>query len=115
MRTAFSEVPRKWLIFRVCFTHRKNNSMAHRRLYKSAISWALAVRSLVKMRNTFPVSITTRISRTNFDIGFRREAARRLGRYPVRSLRIEDAGATGRSSTIAKGVLVLRRVTIRQA
>ena len=53
------EVPRKWLIFKVCLTHRKNNSMAHRRLYKSAISCALAVRSLVKMRNTFPVSITT--------------------------------------------------------
>src|SRR6266568_860817 len=90
MRTAFSEVPWKWPIFRVCFTHRKNNSMAHRRLYKSAISWALAVRSLVKIRNSFPVSITTRTSRTNFDIGFRREAARRFGRYPVRSIRIVD-------------------------
>jgi len=55
--------------------------MAHRRLYKSAISWALAVRSFVKMRNTFPVSIMTRTSRTSFDIGFRREAASRFGRY----------------------------------
>jgi hypothetical protein len=42
-----------------CLTHRKNNSMAHRRLYKSAIFCALAVRSLVKMRSTTPVSIMT--------------------------------------------------------
>src|SRR3977135_2077052 len=54
--------PQEVADFKVCLTHRKNNSMAHRRLYKSAISWALAVRSLVKMRNTLPVSITTRIS-----------------------------------------------------
>ena len=58
MRTAFSEVPRKWLIFKICLIHRKNNSIAQRRLYKSAMSRALAVRSLVKMRNAWPVSIT---------------------------------------------------------
>src|SRR5215470_1956148 len=88
--------------------------MAHRRLYKSAISWALAVRSLVKMRTTLPVSIMTRTSRTSPDIGFLRDAASRLGRYPVRSLRIDDPGGTGRSSAAAKGVLDLRRVTMRQ-
>ncbi len=114
IRTAFSEVPRKWLIFKVCLTHRKNSSMAQRRLYKSAISCALALRSLVKMRNTLPVSITTLISRTSFDIGFLREAASRCGRCPVRSLRIDDPAATGRSSTAANGVLALSRVTIRQ-
>ena len=32
MRTAFSEVPRKRLIFRVCLTQRKNSSIAQRRL-----------------------------------------------------------------------------------
>src|SRR5436190_12524827 len=44
-----------------------------RRLYKSAMSRALAVRSLVKMRNAWPVSITTRTSRTRADIGLWRE------------------------------------------
>src|SRR6185437_654744 len=83
MRTAFSDVPRKWVIFKVCLTHRKNSSIAHRRLYRSAISCALAVRSWVKMRNTLPVSIVTRTSRTRPAIGLRREAASRLGNWPI--------------------------------
>src|SRR5450432_1554872 len=114
MRTAFSDVPKKWLIFKVCLTHRKNNSIAQRRLYRSAISCALAERSLVKMRSTLPVSIVTLTSRTSPDIGLRRDAASRLGRYPVRSLRIDDPGGTGRSSATLKGVLDLSRVTMRQ-
>src|SRR5215470_13502696 len=89
--------------------------MAHRRLYKSAISWALAVRSLVRMRSTLPVLIMTRTSRISPDIGFLRDAASRLGRYPVRSLRIDEPGGTGRSSLTVKGVLVLRRVTMRHS
>src|SRR4029077_4800236 len=104
MGTAFWEVPKKWLIFKGCLTHRKNNSMAHRRLYKSAISCALTVRSLVKMRNTLPVSIKPRTARARPDIGLGGEAASRLGRCPVRSLKIDDPGAIGRSSTTAKGV-----------
>src|SRR6266511_892183 len=83
-------------------------------LYKSAISCALATRSLVKMRTILPVSITTFISRTRFAIGFLREAARRCGRYPVRSLRTGDPGSTGRFSTTAKGGLALSRVMMRQ-
>src|SRR5271157_1861848 len=115
MRTAFSEVPKKCPIFNVCFTHLKNSSIAQRRLYRSAISCALAVRSLVKMRNTLPVSITTQISRTRSDIGLCREAASRFGRYPIRSLRIDDDPAgTGRFSTTSKGVLPLSRVTMWQ-
>ena len=78
------------------------------------MSCALASRSLVKMRSTLPVSIMTLISRTNFEMGLQREAASRLGRCPVRSLRIEVPAGTGRSSTIAKDVLPFSLVTIRQ-
>src|ERR1700687_3896150 len=114
MRTAFSEVPRKWPIFKVCLTHRKNNSMAHRRLYRSAMSCALALRSLVKMRSNLPDPRMTQISRRRAPIGLWREAASRLGRYPVRSLRTDDTGETGRSFTTVKGVVDFKRVTMRQ-
>src|SRR5262252_7682185 len=63
MRTAFSEVPTKRVIFRVCLTQRKNSSIAHRRLYRSAMTWAGAVRSLVTIRRILPLSIMTRCSR----------------------------------------------------
>ena len=66
------------------------------------------------MRSTLPVSVLTRTSRTGSWKGLARLRAWRAGRWPMRSDRMALPFGSGSSVTTASGVLVLKRVTMRQ-
>ena len=54
--TAFSEVPKNFLMRKCCLIHLKNNSTCQRALYKAQIVAAGGANRLVKKMSVLPVS-----------------------------------------------------------
>ena len=116
MRTAFSEVPRKRVILRVCLTQRKNSSIGPAALVEIGDLLGGGVEVVAtEMRSTLPVSVLTRTSRTA--LVERVAAAAGLARGQEADAVGEDVASSRHrqlSATPASGVLDLKRVTMRQ-